>query len=418
MAEVITSGDTVLLQTSHGFVSWCADLQIFDFVDSPSDATLCKILDEKGSQDTIVRTQNTEVYFMMLIEEEWRELSKGSNLSGCGSRLTINGNELKNYRLFEIGGSNSGTNATYNLWYYIHTKPTFTQNEFYGYCASASCDGGVGILDTSKTRNTLAIKLIHVDADGSFPVPTEPQCTPNCGPTMYIVNSEGQLLTAESECNLMWKAANGSKSQKWYGVEEVRFLDSFRAYYNQEYHTALAKLPSDSDGLVMDHVCSNYFATTDFREWRYDSSVLTGYKVLFLSYSQLETAEFFLGRGEGANRDAAVAVQGLENAIHLTISESPYYDPNQDCGASGDPCIWTSECCAGECSTKGRCELLTDDELSAFPLWGWLLIILGGLLFMYVIYKLARFVGKADTSKLFKDPTGEEPSGKELPSKV
>ena len=129
----------------------------------------------------------------------------------------------------------------------------------------------------------------------------------------------------------------------------------------------------------------------------------TGFRVLLLSYSQLETAEFFLGRGEG---DTAVVVQGIENAVHVTISESSFFDPTPYCGKTGDTCNIPSDCCDDNCSS-GKCAAFSDDEATILPWWVWLLVIGGGLLFMYIVYKMARFVGKADASQLFKEPKGK-----------
>ena len=396
----IRTWDTFFLKTSFGWVHYDTTLRYLDFVEEMSNATLMTIDLKKNSPNPagVVVERKKSVYLYVRVGTTWVQTSKGSSIANCGKFITVDGGSWDN-ALFRWGNNSAGGNATYSDEYNIGTSNKLD----WDWCGVLDGSEGLGILQRHNinSSNVAKFKFVKVTMDGELELPTAPMCGTTCGKEFYIVNEDGFILTANDACNITWKAPTGLDSQKWYSEEGVDVLNSFRVYYSKSEFTPLVRV-RDESMVVMELACSDYIAPDyNYREWRYEASQETGFYVLRLHASALETGEWYLGRDAEYN---AVVVSGVKNAIHLSISESPFYIPVRDCEPRGERCYIAQDCCPPlACNTDGRCDDYAEEDEIVIEWWAWALIIVGGLLFMYVIYKMASVIGKMDTSRLFEE---------------
>lgn len=395
----IKTWDTFFLRTSFGWVHYDTTLRYLDFVEEISNATLMTIDLQKQSPNPagVVIERKKTVYLYVQVGTTWVQTSKGSNIDKCGKSITADGSPWDN-ALFRWADTGVDGNATYSDDYAIGTSNGY----FWDWCGALDGSEDLGIVQRHNISpsKVAKFKFVKVTMDGELELPTAPMCGDTCGREFYIVNEDGFILTANDACNISWKANTGLDDQKWYSEEGVDVLNSFRVYYSKSEFTALVRV-RDESLVVMELACNDYIAPDyNYREWRYESSTETGFKVLRLHDSALETGEWYLGRDAEYN---AVVVSGVKDAIHLSVSESPFYVPVQDCEPRGERCFVSADCCKPlACNVDGLCDDYEEEEEIEIKLWVWALIIVGGLLFMYVIYKMASLIGKLDTSTLFE----------------
>ena len=331
----------------------------------------------------------------MWVEEQWQQISVGSSIPSCGKKLILGGGEITNDHL----DSSVSGNALYSSSFIIHNSGV---PKMWSYCASlTSCEGN-GVLQRNDGSSRLTLIFIKFDANADpGPDIDAPLCGDNCGADLYVTNQNNQVLTVENAYSLKWKSLANTTDQIWHAVAGTRPL--YEVYYSKAFFTAMAKLPVDSDVVVMDLLVSDppYVAANNFKEWVYEPSTITGSYVLRLSYSTLETGQYYLG---SAADGRVLAVQGLENAIHVTIGTSPVFDPDPVCEPANGSCLVSGDCCPPlACNADGKCVVFDEDATPVtIEWWVWVLVVLGGLFFVYIIYKLATMIGKVDTDKYFK----------------
>ena len=404
MTEAIKTGDHVLIQIdSGGFLRYCASLNVIDFPNSITEATKCKINGRNADEGDVIKMR-ADIDIFMYINDTWNLLTLGDGIDGCGGkRLNIGTDTMTSNSLQRYDDNSDGTNATYNLRFHIGktTKHKFNWCDAMNGCDDIDGDPTTGVLQRvyiDNSSNASSFMLHKLTEDGDIELPDEPDCAPKCGDPLYIVNSSGAVLAAATACSIQWQSYDGDDDQKWYAVDGIRHLETFKIYYNKKYGTALSKLPALSDGLVLDKLCGNY-AGVDNIQWRYEVNPSTGFRVLRLSYATGEEGEFYLASRSGTS---AIAADDIDDAEHVTVGPSPIFDNTPECTLNGDLCVNSTECCSQTCGGNGRCLEPGDDEVE-FPWWGWMLVAIGALFFIFFIYKAATMVTRMDTSKYFDD---------------